>query len=626
MSLLFINPFGRFKANRVIAQKRKQRQDAIDALPDYLRSPDVPLPFSPSVIESILNATTTDLLKKLASGEWKAAVVTSVFIKQAVLAHLKTNCITEVLFADALKRAEILDQKLHENGPVGKLHGLPISLKDTFNVTGIDSTIGFTTKAFNPADKTSLLVDVLIQEGAIPLCKTNVPQTLLSFECDNPIFGRTTNPYSELYTAGGSSGGEGAILALKGAAIGLGSDIGGSLRFPAHFCGIYSLKPSIGRLSSLNTTSFVTGREGLITVMGPMARSIDDLELVTKIFIDRDLSKFDHDVVPLPWRPYEAPKKLRIGYYFDDGYLRSTPSCQRAVLETVEALKAAGHEVFPFHPPNVTEAMSIAYNLLAIDRFDGPRSVIGSDPIVPSLKLLLFVLSLPRIFTRFLAWITKKLGDSKSGLFFGAAYHHSVTELFDWTSRRNEYRKLFAQTWDQTAKGNTRTMDAIICPVNSMPAPPHDSFRWLSACASYSLTYNILDYSCGVIPVTTVNPQVDSYQASSSNLTVPGTNHELEATIIHKRMVAHYNADGMKGLPIGVQIVGRRFEEEKVLKIMKVVESCLKFYRGKSGPLSSQENVVTSEAEESESEQGLLSGRWKKKSPKKSSPTKKKTS
>lgn len=102
------------------------------------------------------------------------------------------------------------------------------------------------------------LVSQLINAGAIPLIKTNVPQTMFAFECNNPLWGRTTNPYSDAYTCGGSSGGEGAVLAMDGSALGLGSDIGGSLRIPASYCGIYSLKPGVGRVSNVGTQGELT--------------------------------------------------------------------------------------------------------------------------------------------------------------------------------------------------------------------------------------------------------------------------------------------------------------------------------------------------------------------------------
>jgi len=116
------------------------------------------------------------------------------------------------------------------------------------------------------------LVQQLIDLGAIPVFKTNVPQTMFSFESSNPLWGRTTNPYNSGYTSGGSSGGEAAAVALDGSAFGIGSDIGGSLRIPPGYCGVYSLKPSAGRISRSGAASPDKGFEGIIDVVGPIGR------------------------------------------------------------------------------------------------------------------------------------------------------------------------------------------------------------------------------------------------------------------------------------------------------------------------------------------------------------------
>jgi amidase len=150
-----------------------------------------------------------------------------------------------------LERAEKLDdyQKSHST-TVGPLHGIPFTLKDTFAVEGYDCSLGISTFANRPYKTSSALYSTLTQLGAVLIAKTNVPQTLLTFECNNPIFGETHNPIVTGFTCGGSSGGEGVVLARNASAIGFGSDIGGSLRIPAAWCGIYSLKPTRGRFTT----------------------------------------------------------------------------------------------------------------------------------------------------------------------------------------------------------------------------------------------------------------------------------------------------------------------------------------------------------------------------------------
>jgi len=152
------------------------------------------------------------------------------------------------MIVEALETAKAHDEYQKQNSTtLGPLHGIPYTLKDTFGVANYDSSLGITTLANNPKQSSSVLHSTLTRLGGILLAKTNVPQTLLAFECNNPVFGVTYNPYKNGFTCGGSSGGEAVVLARNASAIGFGSDIGGSLRIPTGWCGIYSLKPTKGR-------------------------------------------------------------------------------------------------------------------------------------------------------------------------------------------------------------------------------------------------------------------------------------------------------------------------------------------------------------------------------------------
>jgi amidase len=153
------------------------------------------------------------------------------------------------LFDDALTRAAELDAHLVSGKPpLGPLHGVPISLKDTFKVRGYDASIGLAALCYKPATGNSVLVDCLLNAGAVLYCKTNVPQTLMALDSHNNIFGRVANPLNTAVTAGGSSGGEGALLAMRGSILGVGTDVGGSIRIPAMCEGTFGIKPSGERI------------------------------------------------------------------------------------------------------------------------------------------------------------------------------------------------------------------------------------------------------------------------------------------------------------------------------------------------------------------------------------------
>ena len=191
----------------------------------------------------------SSLLSGLSSGLLRSVDVTTSFCKRAAISHQVTNCLTEIFFEDAIARAKELDEHLARTGKtVGPLHGLPISLKDTFKVKGYDASIGVAALCFNPATQDSALVGLLRSLGAVLYCKTNIPQTLASLDSHNNVFGRTMNPMNRKLTAGGSTGGEGALVAMRGSVLGIGTDIGGSIRVPAMCDGIYGVKPSHGRV------------------------------------------------------------------------------------------------------------------------------------------------------------------------------------------------------------------------------------------------------------------------------------------------------------------------------------------------------------------------------------------
>jgi Asp-tRNA(Asn)/Glu-tRNA(Gln) amidotransferase A subunit family amidase len=174
----------------------------------------------------------------------------------------------------------------------------------------------------NPSLRDGVIVKVLKDAGAVPFVKTNVPQTLLAFECGNPVFGVTRNPYNGERTCGGSSGGEAALLASDASPIGIGSDVGGSLRIPAHFSGCFGLKPCLGRFPGSGVMPPNPGFDAIKSTLGPMGRSVDDLESITRVVVDASiaLARTQH-LIPLAYRKVTLPAKLKFGYYLTGEFL-----------------------------------------------------------------------------------------------------------------------------------------------------------------------------------------------------------------------------------------------------------------------------------------------------------------
>lgn len=256
--------------------------------------------------------------------------------KVAIKAHERTNCLTEVMLPEAEQWAAT-DVNLK-----GPLAGIPISLKDSIAVRGFDVSVGYSSNTGKPYAQDGTLVRILKAAGqaslciitrsysnsqvlgAVPYVKTNLPISLLSFESANDVWGRCTNPHNPKYSPGGSTGGEGALLAFGGGRIGIGSDVAGSVRAPAHFSGIYSLRCSTGRWPKMGMNTSMPGQEGIPSVFSPMTRTLPDLIYFSKSILSMKAWNYDHSVHPIPWRTDEEQdakekKRLRIGVLRTDG-------------------------------------------------------------------------------------------------------------------------------------------------------------------------------------------------------------------------------------------------------------------------------------------------------------------
>lgn len=315
----------------------------------------------------ITSSSAQDLLSHLHATaqeeRWTAVEVTRAFCKRASLAHQLTNCLTEIFFDDALRRAAELDAYMAQHGqPAGPLAGLPISLKDCFNVGGYDSTLGFVAWANDAQPADSALVGILRRAGAVLYCKTNVPTAMMIAESVNNVWGRTFSPHNITMTSGGSSGGESALLAMRGSPLGVGTDIGGSIRIPAALCGLYGLKPSFGRFPTFGARSGMAGQESINSINGPMSADLESLGIFARAVVGAEPWRIDPKCVPLPWRSVsDLPSTgLVFGVLFDDGRVHPTPPVTRALHVVVDALKAQGHTVIEWESK---EELSFAHDL-----------------------------------------------------------------------------------------------------------------------------------------------------------------------------------------------------------------------------------------------------------------------
>lgn len=260
------------------------------------------------------------------------------------------------------------------------LFGLPISLKDSFQVAGYDTSTGMGCYVDEPAKENSALAAMLIDLGAVLYCKTNLPQTIMTGDSDNNIFGRTLNPRNKSLTAGGSTGGEGALIALRGSILGVGTDIGGSIRVPAVCNGIYGFRPSVGLIPHGGVRDVTTpGTDGIHSTAGPMATSLRDCSLLLKTILQADTWKYDSTSISVPWTDLQPVRKLRIGVAQNEGVFTPTPPVRRAFNQAVDLLRGNDNiETIPITLPNVGSHYQDIISYFAL---------LGSDVSAPKLFL-----------------------------------------------------------------------------------------------------------------------------------------------------------------------------------------------------------------------------------------------
>lgn len=262
---------------------------------------------------------------------------------------------------------------------------------------GTRATCGLIAWADQVSDGDALMVRVLRDQGAVFHVKTTNPQTLMALETTSNLFGTTVNPHNPRLTCGGSTGGEGALIAMCGSVLGVGTDIGGSIRAPSAFCGIHGLKPSVARLPHSGLSGLHDGMQNLVGAVGPMARCVEDLELFCSTALANRPWDHEPSLIEIPWRKGEddiqalSPPKLRIGVIWNDGVVQPHPPVTRALKEVVAALQSGGHQVIRWDTSLHGALINAADEVYFLDGGKEYRDVLdqGHEPAVPILKWLL---------------------------------------------------------------------------------------------------------------------------------------------------------------------------------------------------------------------------------------------
>jgi len=464
-------------------------------------------------VSELIFTSATKLAEMIRTKQASPSEVVEAHIRRIEEVNPKLNAFVTTTFDRALEEARAAGDKIASGEGVGPLHGVPVSIKDAIETAGVRTVGGSKLLENNVPARDAESVARLKRAGAIVLGKTNVPEFSMDYRCENPVFGRTSNPWDLDRVPGGSSGGEAAAIASGCSPAGIGSDLGGSVRVPSHFCGTVGLKTTPGRVPGSGHVPPALGPFSLGSSIGPLARRVEDLGLMLQVLAGFD--PLDAASVPLPardWRTIEA-RKLRAMFYTDDGVSPVTAATRETLERAANALADRGLEVVQRRPAGLEKAQDLWFWWLGQAGLPGiVRLYEGREELMGPLMQAMKAITQPMTLEKFLS---------------------------TWFSRDGLRASVLAEMID---------FPIVLAPVAAMPAFEHDhqggfviegtDVEYLHA-FSYCQAYNLLGFPVVVVPC--------------------GRSPE--------------------GLPIGVQIVGRPFEEETVLAAAALLEESLGGYQ-----------------------------------------------
>ncbi len=510
-------------------------------------------PALPRVESPLVGLSAVELARRFRDGLNSAEEIVAAHIVRIEAVDPRLNAVVVRCFEHARATARGQDERRRRGESLGPLAGVPMTIKECFDVAALPTTMGLNSWRDRIAKVDSPLVARLRAAGAIILGKTNVPQLMLMHETDNPLYGRTRHPLSANRSPGGSSGGEAAIIAALGSPLGLGSDLGGSIRQPAHACGIAGLKPTAQRLSTLGCPSAFDGLEAMSVQPGPLARSVADLALAMQVLAAPGLEQLDPQVPPVPWPDMDQVDvtKLRVGYWSDDGVFRASPAVRRAVDEAAAALQNAGVTVEPFTPPQLKPAVRLYFRIISADGGRNARRLLADGPRNPTVARLVRLGAMPGWIRPLLGRLLNLIGQRGLAAMIRSTGLSTTDDFWRLTRECRAYIRTLQHALDE------HRYDALLCPPHALVALTHGSFDYLASAASYVMLPNLLGFPAGVVPWTTVRRGEESDRRASHDWV--------------ERAALAVEADS-SGLPVGVQFVARPWREDVVLRLMALVE------------------------------------------------------
>ncbi|RDL30015.1 putative Amidase [Venustampulla echinocandica] len=487
----------------------------------------------------ITEKSATELLSELHSGSLTSVEVTEAFCARAAIAHQCINCLTAYIYEEAIARAAELDEIFAKSGPVGPLHGLPFAVKDYYQMKGHATTLGYVAWHSKIALTDASIVQLFKKCGAIPFARTTMPQTGMMLQTVSNLWGRTLNPYNTGFSAGGSSGGDGSLVGMRGSPFCASTDIGGSIRAPATFNGLYGIRPTAERIPKNGLVTTAPGQVSIKVSSGPVCHSVADIKLVTKLLLSHfEYIGYESTAVPMPWREVKVKEKLRFGLLKYDGVVKPQPPILRALDETAASLKRAGHEDL-FSPTTAVvefelpfDAWDVALTTWRLYFQTGAAEVKAvaastGEPLMSNFSWYLDTFDIKPL---------------------------TVPELFQLNAKQAENKRQFFEAW------KAANIDALICPCAPSAGFPHDFPVWWG----YFSLWNVLDYPSTILPLKgfKIDPVIDAKDFKY----VPKEN------VFDKMNWEVYDPVLWGNQPVCIQIVRPPYTDEELIDVTERVD------------------------------------------------------
>ncbi len=512
-----------------------------------------------AAVREVYQLSARELRDRLDAGELTSTAVVAALQARADALDVRIGAFVQRFGEAALEAAAAADARREAGEALGPLDGLPITIKESMATVGTPSTLGLEGRLRQIEEADSVIVELLRGDGAVLLGKTNVPQLLMCHETDNAIWGPTRNPWNLERAPGGSSGGESAAIAAGLTPWGVGTDIGGSIRVPCAWTGIFGLKPTVDRWSNVRSYTALTGQEIVRGQCGPMARTAADVAWLFGALDARRQHRLDPTVPPLaPSDPSATDVRgLRVGFYVDDGFFPATAPIARGVSEAVAALEEAGAVVVPFEPPAGPEIVATYVGALSSDGGKAVANLLRGEALIPQLKALRRLATLPGPLRRLAANRVRGREPRVAGLLDGIG-KRDVASYWDLAARRTTLRRQVLAAWD------VAELDVVVCPAHATAAIGHGQFPNFGPAGSYAMRFNLVNFPAGVAPVGRVRPDETRLRVSADRR--PDRLDRQAAEVV----------EGTEGLPTAVQVVARPYREDLVLAVMLALDAGLR--------------------------------------------------